>query len=365
MGFHDCMAINVVLFSLLILVVFSSFIHLSFLFQSPRVERLNGLNAWGAYPEITQPTAEVIELVSVRWNLATTNFTDLSKLSVSDDNKQPKSTEKKFNFLVSISHYNTTDRLIACLASVKNQTSDNYRVCVVDDGSPDTDGLETVAQMFGGDSRYTFMRYPDRRGKAETSLLSYNCLKPQDEDVFILLDGDDRLEHGNVFKVLNRIYTGSEEPWVTFGSFRAANNTQSFTCCDCKPSYLRGHIRRKDYRKTWWTFSHLKTFKQHLLKRVPKQDLIKDGKYLTSAVDLAIMYPILEMAGKHVRCIAEILYVYTEQSSLSHHNNRHLSKIQEENAKYVRALGRFKSLDSKTDITVRYPPVRRKPTRNS
>ena len=44
-----------------------------------------------------------------------------------------------------------------------------------------------------------------------------------------------------------------------------------------------------------FNFSHLKTFKYVLYKNINIEDLKRNGDFIKSSTDAAIMYPILEM----------------------------------------------------------------------
>jgi hypothetical protein len=48
-----------------------------------------------------------------------------------------------------------------------------------------------------------------------------------------------------------------------------------------------------------------------LFKKINKEDLMYEGKFYPVTCDLAIMFPLLEMASRgHIRFIPDVLYVY-------------------------------------------------------
>ena len=66
----------------------------------------------------------------------------------------------------------------------------------------------------------------------------------------------------------------------------------------------------------------------------------KNGKYFPCATDLAIMFPMLEMAGNRQQFVKDILYVYNEQNPISNHNIRRKQQIAA--AKEIRRKKRYK-----------------------
>ena len=68
--------------------------------------------------------------------------------------------------------------------------------------------------------------------------------------------------------------------------------------------------------------THLRTFRACLFKQILLQDLIDNGAFLPTAGDIAFFWPILEMAGKHVRFIKDVLYVYNTANDLNDYKVR-------------------------------------------
>ena len=82
------------------------------------------------------------------------------------------------------------------------------------------------------------------------------------------------------------------------------------------------------YRKYFWYASHLKTFRHDLWLAINHKDFInKNQEYFSVASDLAIMFPMLEMAGNRQEFVREILYVYNDNNPISDHNIRRKEQI--------------------------------------
>ena len=62
-------------------------------------------------------------------------------------------------------------------------------------------------------------------------------------------------------------------------------------------------------------------------KGVSARLINNNGEYFSVASDLAIMFPMLEMAGNRQEFISEILYVYNDKNPISDHNIRRKEQI--------------------------------------
>lgn len=125
---------------------------------------------------------------------------------------------------------------------------------------------------------------------------------PEDR-IVALLDGDDWLAHPRALATIQEAYEANPELLATYGSYIYS---------DGRPGHCASYGTRPP-RSAPFTASHLKTFRASLLHRVDPGDLM-----LPHAQDMAIMLPLLEMAGpERSRFIAEILYVYHARSSFA------------------------------------------------
>ena len=73
-----------------------------------------------------------------------------------------------------------------------------------------------------------------------------------------------------------------------------------------------------NYRSKPWVMSHLRTFKSHLWSSIKDEDLRDgDGNYFMTTCDLAMMFPMIEMAGERSRFIPNILHCYNRTNPFS------------------------------------------------
>ena len=149
-------------------------------------------------------------------------------------------------------------------------------------------------------------------------------LKCNDDDIVIIVDGDDSLYGTESFNIIEKTYTDNDVD-VTFGNYyrRYKDEIDYKINVDCNRDYAK--IKRNhSYRDmdVWFGFSHIKTFKYKMFKSVPHDYFKdKDGKYFKSSTDVATMLSVLERSGGKFKCIDEPIYVYTSDHPNSHHNN--------------------------------------------
>ena len=150
-------------------------------------------------------------------------------------------------------------------------------------------------------------------------MLNLNIEVPS-KTVDILIDGDDYLYSGDVLNILYEKYLNTN-CLITYGSHLSSNGIQGKKY----PKLIR---KFNLYRKYFWYASHLKTFRHDLWLAVNKNDLIdQNGKFFSVASDLALMFPMLEMAGNRQEFVRDILCVYNDQNPISDHKIRRKEQI--------------------------------------
>ena len=182
---------------------------------------------------------------------------------------------------------------------------------LIDDMSTDA-SVEIVKKAIEGDSRFTLKVNKEKKYALQNIVEAIDDFNCKDDDVVILLDGDDWFASTLTLNKLCEVY---EDNLMTYGSY-AFNPGGSR---GPEPSgYPREVIKNNLFRKDQWRASHLRTYKYKLWKNLDLEDL-KDskGNYYQMAYDQAIMLPLLEMAGMASRYISEVLYVYNKENPLN------------------------------------------------
>lgn len=239
-------------------------------------------------------------------------------------------------FAVIITSYNNRERYARNLDSVYSQKYENYRVIYIDDASPDGTGQLVQSYLEDKDElrRTTLIRNKTRLGILANIHRAISSCNPT--EIIAILDGDDALAHTEVLAYLNQVYS-DPDVWVTYGQLRYAETGVAYLTSEFAPAILEANA----FREARWITSHLKTFYAGLFQSIALDDLKHEGHFFERATDPAYMFPILEMAGKHIRCVPEVLYVYT---LLSTDNDSERKRMQKHNDAIIRNKRRYKPL---------------------
>ena len=223
-----------------------------------------------------------------------------------------------FNIIVPV--FNAEKYLEKCLNSIIKQSYKNFEVKVVDDCSTDS-SYEVASRVCANYKNFDIYKNTRRLGALNniSNLLRLRVENPS-KTIDILIDGDDYLYSGDVLNIIYEKYL-KKNCLITYGSHLSSKGVQGK-----KYPWL---IRKFNlYRKYFWYASHLKTFRHDLWLSINRNDLIdKNGQYFSVAWDLAIMFPMLEMAGNRQEFLKELLYVYNDQNPISDHKIRRKEQI--------------------------------------
>lgn len=209
------------------------------------------------------------------------------------------------SFVVVIPSYNNKQWAERNLDSVFSQSYQNFRVIYIDDAS--TDGTGSVVQEYIQKNhlqeRFTYIKNQKRLGALANIYRAVWCCMPH--EVVVNLDGDDWLAHRDVLAHLNHVYA-DPNIWLTYGQFIYYPSYDEGIGCEIPQEVVEQNAFRSFTRGT----TALRTFYAGLFHQIKKEDLLDKDDFFSAAYDLAIMFPLLEMARKHVRFIPEVTYVY-------------------------------------------------------
>jgi len=220
--------------------------------------------------------------------------------------------------VVVICSYNNEQWSEKTLDSIFTQEYNNFRVIIVDDCS--TDKNSEVIQQYIDDhnlaDRITFIRNDKRHRKLFNAYRAlYEC---NDEEIVVMVDGDDFLADNQVLSYINNIYD-DENIWFTYGQYRNVPASQAIQWGHKEMGYCRPvpkHIQRKQaYRYYSFIYMHPRSFRAWLFKLVKLEDLIADkidgfeGDFYPASNDVAMYFPMVEMAHTHIKFIPDVLYI--------------------------------------------------------
>lgn len=163
----------------------------------------------------------------------------------------------------------------------------------------------SVRAQVGGPYRHLMVDAAEQMPPKSCAHNLYEMIAPiPPETIVVWLDGDDWLFRNDALRIVQQIHDGGA--LITFGQYITS---------DGAPGHCQAYARN-DYRREPWYASHLKTFRAELFQRLAPEDLQLDGEWLPLAVDIAVMIPMLEMAGPdRVIFCQDVLAVYHTASS--------------------------------------------------
>ena len=156
-----------------------------------------------------------------------------------------------------------------------------------------------------------------------------------DDRIVASLDGDDWLGPPNALCTVARYHAAGA--LVTYGSFMFADGRKGCPSGAYHPG--------ADIRTAPWRATHLKSFRAGLFKRIKHEHLQRDGVWLEHARDLALMFPLIEMAGPaRVRHVSEAIYVYNLATSTEFTGGEEVRRAERACVQYVRGLPPYEAL---------------------
>jgi len=206
-----------------------------------------------------------------------------------------------------------------CYTSLLNQTSKDWIAIFCDDAS--TDG---TSDLIPTDPRFRIRKNKERMTALPNIHFGIIESDLNDEDIICILDGDDFLIRPDAAEIIKGLY--NDYTLLTYGQYVWPNGQVGH----CKP-YTREEF--ENLRKGGYWASHIRTFKYKLYKELLVQDpnlsCYKDnkGNFYTITYDVAIMTPLMEMAGfDRVKFNPDPVYYYRVHQQNDHFLDPQLQK---------------------------------------
>ena len=220
-------------------------------------------------------------------------------------------------FVIVISSYNNTEYAKDNMISVLSQIYGNYRVIFTDDASTDDtfDIVSRVVQSHPAGEKVTMIRNSQNRGAMANVYNAVHCCS--NDEIIVILDGDDQLNGSHVLKTLNAYYNNSDV-WITYGQSIESTTKKVGTLSKPISQFVLKSGRIKSQP---WMTSHLRTFYAGLFKRIKTEDLCYEGAFVPMSGDLAAMFPMIEMSREHTFYLPDPLYLYNLDNSFNEHKN--------------------------------------------
>jgi glycosyltransferase involved in cell wall biosynthesis len=228
-------------------------------------------------------------------------------------------------FKIVVPSFNSVDFLPKTLRSIEIQTFKDYEVCVIDDGSTLKKQGEIIRD-FADRNGWNVITHEKNVGALQGLVEALAALHCKDDDVIVVIDGDDWLAHDHVLETLHRVYSNNDI-YMTWGQceiYPAGKTPMKYA--QPVPDMV---IDQKLYRDIPFVFWHPATFKYLLWRHIDDSDLRdEDGRYFRIMKDKATLFPMLEMCGHKKRFIDETLYIYNIGNPLNDYANTPQEEIQ-------------------------------------
>lgn len=223
-----------------------------------------------------------------------------------------KATEKlpEKRIVVLIPSYNNAELCANALGSVLMQDYSNWTAYFIDDASPNNDAAyaRNFLAQYDPSHKITVIRNEINVGPLANQWRGQNNPEISNDTIIAFLDGDDQLAHKDVFNRLNQEYHNGAV--TTFGTYVEWPSKRLGHCKEV-PAHIVEANQWRDLPLPLST-SHLRTCYAGLIRQIPIHDLLYEGRFYPVSGDIAIFWPVLEMAGHRAKFISDITYVYKE-----------------------------------------------------
>jgi glycosyltransferase involved in cell wall biosynthesis len=244
-------------------------------------------------------------------------------------------------FKIVVPSFNSVDYLPKTLQSIEMQTYKNYQVCVLDDASTLPQQREIIKDFCSRNHWHSIFHTKNLgalQGLVE-AIASFQC---QDNDVIVVIDGDDWLAHEEVLGHLHKCYM-ENDIYMTWGQCEIYPRGKTpMRYAQPVPDMV---IDQKLYRSIPFVFWHPATFKYILWRHINPDDLLdQNQEYFRIMKDKATLFPMLEMCGHKKMYVDETLYIYNIENPLNDYANTPQDEIKRVDA-YLQSKPRYSVLE--------------------
>ena len=184
------------------------------------------------------------------------------------------------------------------------------------DGSTDASKQAYEASLCHFTGNLELLWNEDRLHKSRNFISFRNAIG--ENSLNLIVDADDNLLCAGICGVINAYQEGFLLGWTNFKNSTGRK-------CQNLPIPVSLPPRRVP-----WLSSHLFWFSGCRANYVTDKDLMIDGRYLSSACDVAIALPILESTMRR-HYSPEVAYLYTDNLTSNHHASQHARSKQKSN----------------------------------
>lgn len=240
--------------------------------------------------------------------------------------------------------YNVEKWISTTIKSISSQIYTNFQAIIIDDISTDNT-VKKVKKLIDNDNRFLLVENTIKKFALRNIYDGIITSKASDEDVIVILDGDDWFLNENTLGIINSYYE-KDKCLITYGSHIEYPSGKRGNTYMKYPKEIIDNSAYRDY--PIWLASHIRTFKYKLWKNIDTEDLLdSDGNFYEMTGDLATMFPMLEMAQERQSYISEVIHVYNRANELNDDKKDH--RLQLKIDREIRSKKKYKRLEEKND----------------
>lgn len=231
------------------------------------------------------------------------------------DNEVERQIHKKFNpekrIVIISPFWNASKYIKFHCESIDQQDYNNYLHVLIDDCSDDD--WETNITF---NANRVVIKNNVKKSCIENQLDAFKSYVEED-DIVILLDGDDMLLSNNsIFNYYNELFHQGYK--FTYGSCWSLADGIPLIAQDYPQDVKENNLYRK-YHFNWKIpYTHLRTFSGDLTKTLNEDVFKRDDKYMTSGMDNPLFYELIEQCdGDQIKAVKEITCFYNDINPLN------------------------------------------------
>lgn len=227
------------------------------------------------------------------------------------------------------------DETCACVEALLKEGGIDYRVITFEERDTIEETTAAFAELVNAESHFFTLIHNKMRSGALANLyrMIHSCA---DEEVVITVDGDDWLADNGVLGLINETYQ-SGEVWFTHGTMKEYPWGHVAWSEPVPPRIIEANAFRE-----FKCPSHLRTFYAWLFKKIRLEDFLYEGAFYPMTWDMAIMYPLSEMAGFRHAFVEQPIYIYNMQNVIN--DNKVNADLQNVLDAYIRKQPRYERL---------------------
>ena len=236
-------------------------------------------------------------------------------------------------FSLVVTTWNAAPWIGRCIQSIAKQQTRWFWQCLIIDDASDDGTQEAISSTLKSiqdpeiRDRFFSHRNSQNRGPLANFVHGFSKLGTADRpmDVLIQIDGDDWLYSDSSLETVAQTYEQTD-CWLTYGGMITYPEGILYST-----PVSASIIAESKHREAPWTTSHLRSCRSHLWHAIRDEDLRdQEGQYYKTTGDMAVMLPMVEMAGERIQCINKEIYAYNTVNPQSVHVGKRSKQLHAE-----------------------------------